>query len=48
LIARVKLSGTWPPLLVIHDTSYDQAGAPVILGHHRFKTRDARYPHEVR
>jgi GntR family transcriptional regulator len=35
-------------LPVIHDTGYDQAGAPVILGHRRFTTRDARYLNEVR
>ena len=35
-------------LLVIHDTGYDQAGAPVILGHHRFTTQETRYLNEVR
>jgi GntR family transcriptional regulator len=35
-------------LLVIHDTAYDQAGTPVILGHHRFTIQDTRYLNEVR
>jgi GntR family transcriptional regulator len=45
--ALLKLA-TPAALLVIHDTSFDQAGTPVILGHHRFCTRDGRYLNEVR